>query len=70
MQINQYDKTLMSYIEKGQLRQFLCSEIGDKEGRLRYYKSLGKLKSLDIVIEFSGELSINSSSHFYKFQSL
>jgi hypothetical protein len=63
-----YQKFIINQIEIGELHKYLGSIVRYPEKRLRYSIEIDKLKKLDIVIEMSNELTINSSSNFYKSQ--
>jgi hypothetical protein len=63
-----YEKYLINQIEIGELKKYLGSIVSYPKKRLQYSIAIDKLKQLEIVIEFSGELTINASSKIYKSQ--
>jgi hypothetical protein len=63
-----FEKYIINQIELGILNKFIGSLVSHPEKRRQYYIAVDHLKKLEIIIEFSGELTINLSSNLYKSQ--
>jgi hypothetical protein len=61
-----YQLYIINQIEIGELRNYLQSIVSYPVKRKRYSFNLQTLKTLGVVIEMSGELTINASSKIYK----